>query len=62
MAQLDGCRVVTAEGLYDGHGGPHPAQRAMADQFATAVRLLLARFRAVAGRDRDDARRATTTA
>jgi xanthine dehydrogenase small subunit len=27
--------VVTAEGLSDGAGGPHPAQRAMADQFAT---------------------------
>ena len=35
LGQLDGCRVVTAEGLSDGAGGPHPAQRAMADQFAT---------------------------
>ena len=35
LAQLDGCRVVTAEGLSDGSGGPHPAQRAMAEQFAT---------------------------
>ena len=35
LGQLDGCRVVTAEGLGDGTGGPHPAQRAMADQFAT---------------------------
>jgi len=35
LGQLDGCRVVTAEGLDDGAGGPHPAQRAMADQFAT---------------------------
>jgi xanthine dehydrogenase small subunit len=35
LGQLDGCRVVTAEGLSDGAGGPHPAQRAMAEQFAT---------------------------
>jgi xanthine dehydrogenase small subunit len=35
LGQLDGCRVVTAEGLSDGDAGPHPAQRAMADQFAT---------------------------
>ncbi|MBK1667290.1 xanthine dehydrogenase small subunit [Rhodovibrio sodomensis] len=35
LAQLDGCRVVTTEGLSDGQGQPHPAQTAMAEQFAT---------------------------